>query len=193
MAIVSIAVNYTITNEGGGKYTENPADTGGPTRWGVTLKTLANYRGKLCTAEDVKALTLPEATLIYKKLYWKVIRGDDIADQATAMALFDTSVLMGPGRAAKAMQTALNYTASPKTTPLKVDGRIGPASILAINSATPKVLMGAYVNEVMDELTDIVDGNATQILFLRGWLTRIAYYRCLPYTCAPTGTTLTAK
>ncbi len=47
-----------------GGYVDHPADKGGPTNMGITLNTLARWRGHAVTAADVKALTRAEARQI---------------------------------------------------------------------------------------------------------------------------------
>lgn len=188
MADFPSALTYTLVNEGGGKYTENPNDNGGPTRWGCTLKTLSAYRGKPCTAADVKALTQQEASLIYQKLYWEVMRCAEMQQDAIAMAVFDSSVLFGPQRAGRALQVAVNIVADAKTTPLKVDGRIGPASLAALNAQPCAIVLQAFVTELEEAVTDIVHADSRQFSFLAGWLRRIGAYLVLRFVCvkAPT-------
>ena len=48
-----------------GEYTNHPDDSGGPTRWGITIPVLTRHRGRRCTAEDIKNLTKTEAEKIY--------------------------------------------------------------------------------------------------------------------------------
>ena len=43
--------------EGWDKYTNDPADRGGPTKWGITLKAWSEYHGLDLTAEDIQAIT----------------------------------------------------------------------------------------------------------------------------------------
>ena len=52
------------------------------TNWGISAPTLAAWRGKAVTKEDMKALTYPEALKIFKKNYWDAIDGDKIKDNS---------------------------------------------------------------------------------------------------------------
>ena len=63
-------------HEGG--YVNVRTDKGGPTKYGVTQRTLSNYRGAKASIEDVKLLTLSEAEAIYRQDYAKPIRYDDL-------------------------------------------------------------------------------------------------------------------
>ena len=61
-----------VEREGG--YVNHPADRGGPTKYGVTQKTLDAYRRKHPTtgfSSDVKDLLEPEAARIYAAMYWE--------------------------------------------------------------------------------------------------------------------------
>ena len=65
------------------------------TNWGISAPTLAAWRGKAVTKEDMKALTYPEALKIFKKNYWDAIDGDKIKDQNVANILYDRKVNAG--------------------------------------------------------------------------------------------------
>lgn len=56
-----------LRREGG--YVDDPNDLGGATKYGVTLQTLAAYRGKPTTKDDVRELTEDEARAIYRAQY----------------------------------------------------------------------------------------------------------------------------
>jgi lysozyme family protein len=99
------AWKHTVAVEGD-KYTNDPSDSGGPTKWGVTEKT-ARANGYTGSMED---LDEPTAKAIGKKAFWDVLRLDDVArlSDAIAMEMFDTGYNCGPGVAAKFLQRGLN-------------------------------------------------------------------------------------
>ena len=68
MADFIAAFKTVIGNEGG--YVNNSSDRGGPTNFGITMKTLQDYRKKSVTIDDVKCLKIEEAQAIYKKFFW---------------------------------------------------------------------------------------------------------------------------
>ena len=77
MAKFNLAIGKILQHEGS-RYTNHPADRGGPTKHGITLGVLKRYRKGRTTAEDVKKLTVDEAKEIYKAKYWNPIRLSEI-------------------------------------------------------------------------------------------------------------------
>lgn len=82
----------------GEKFTNDPRDPGGPTKWGVTQATLSLFLGRKASVREVANLSLETASEIYRKKYWDVIDGDHLP-RGVDMLAFDIAVNMGPGRA----------------------------------------------------------------------------------------------
>lgn len=102
-----------------GSYVNHPNDPGGPTKYGITHKTLAAHRGvKSVSAEQVKDLTLDEARDIYIKSYWGQ-SGGDLLPTGIDFLVFDMGVNAGPGTAVRILQRVLGMTAK------EVDGIVG--------------------------------------------------------------------
>lgn len=117
------ALTLMFGHEGG--YVNAKTDRGGPTKYGITHKTLAAHRGvKSVTAAQVKAMTLAEAEAIYRKSYWTQ-SGGDVLPIGLDYAVFDFGVNSGPARAAKTLQGVVGVAA---------DGKIGPATVAAVRS-----------------------------------------------------------
>ncbi len=186
----------------GSKYTNDPADPGGPTRWGITSKTLRRWRrssgypdGHQVTADDVRALERREAAEIYRVEYVERPGFDKLEEEVRPFVV-DTGVNMGPGTAARMFQTAVGAT---------VDGTIGPKTLArARRQDAGQILFelirlreDAYVRQVRAsviahelELRRIVKkattlkacrasiaavrtvGKGTKLRFLRGWIAR---------------------
>jgi lysozyme family protein len=90
-----------------GGYSDNPADSGGKTKFGITEATLraSKYAGTYISEMDIDT-----AARIYKEQYWDVMRLDEVSQLSRRIAyeLFDTGVNMGPGTAARFLQRSLN-------------------------------------------------------------------------------------
>jgi len=67
--MVESLIDDIIRREGG--FVNHPADRGGPTKYGITAKTLGNWRqlGWLATSDEVATLTESEAREIYRHRY----------------------------------------------------------------------------------------------------------------------------
>lgn len=90
------AILKTLEYEGG--YTNDAADPGGPTNWGITIADARMYWKKDATAADVKAMPRAIAVDIYRDKYWAKMNCD--ADPAGVdFATFDYGVNSGVGRA----------------------------------------------------------------------------------------------
>ncbi len=125
-------IDELIEREGG--FVSHPADRGGPTRYGIT-EAVARAHGY---AGAMNKLPRDEAAAIYRRLYWLRPRFDQVAERAPRVAaeLFDTGANMGPAVAATFLQRALTaLNRGGKDFPdLVPDGRIGPATLAALDS-----------------------------------------------------------
>lgn len=141
---LSVALRLMFGAEGG--YSNRKTDAGGPTKYGITHKTLAAHLGKpSVSAERVKALTLTEAEAIYRKSYW-VQSGGDVLPKGLDYAAFDFGVNSGPHRAVKVLQKVLG---------VEQDGWIGEKTLAAIAD---------YPNGLEQLISDYCD---TRMAFLR--------------------------
>jgi lysozyme family protein len=152
------AIELTFGHEGG--YSDNKADPGGPTKYGITLATLSAFRRKTCTAADVKALTLEEAAAILDTGYWRKIEGDKLPS-GIDFALFDYAVNSGPGQAVKTLQRIVD---TPR------DGIMGPRTLAAV-AARP---VAPLIREVCDARLAFMQGLKTWSTFGKGWSARVA-------------------
>lgn len=117
-------ITELINREGGSKYTDDPADAGGPTKYGVTQGALAKWRGHPVSADDVKNLQEPEARAIYKHNYIIEPGYDELSDPRLVEQLIDAGVNHGTGSAIKMLQRAIGVPA---------DGVMGPKTVAQAN------------------------------------------------------------
>ena len=127
-------IAFTLAAEGG--FVNDPRDPGGATNYGITLATLAAWRGPnvITTVEDVRALTPAKVTPIYHAKYWETISGDS-PNMAPGIDLmvFDMGVNAGIGTSGEILQRCLGFDGvSPGQ---EIDGAIGPHTLLAVKGA----------------------------------------------------------
>lgn len=151
-------LHIVLAWEGG--FSNNPADPGGATNFGITLATLQAHRQKKVTAEDVKAMTVEEAGAIYRKNYWDFVRGDELPP-GVDLILFDEAVNQGPGHAIKDLQHSIG---------VGVDGVFGPATLQHVEQSDPV----AIVHSIDDLRERFYRGLRTFHTFGKGWLNRLA-------------------
>lgn len=115
-----------------GRYSDNPADPGGATMWGITER-VARAHGYAGLMRD---LPRAMAVSIYTKTYVQAPGFDRVAALSAAIGeeLVDTGVNMGPGLPGPWLQRVLNVmNMRGKAWPdLVVDGQIGPATLAAL-------------------------------------------------------------
>ncbi len=162
------AFKFTMFNEGG--FSNIPEDAGGATNFGITIKTLKYYRNKPVTIDDVRSLTIQEVKEIYKKLYWLELKCDRINETAICICLFDVGVLFGVKRCSLLAQKALRECGSI----LLCDGKIGEASINALNDTSANKFIGAFYGKVSSRIKRIVAAKPTQAIFKKGWDARVS-------------------
>jgi hypothetical protein len=152
----SACLDVVLQQEGG--FSDHPEDPGGATKFGITLRTLADFREKPVTKEDVQALTRDEAKEIYRADYWNPMRCNELPRGVDLIA-FDFGVNAGPRTAIKALQRAAGVTD---------DGSIGPITLAAIRAHQPASLVARMAEERMKHYRAL----ATFETFGAGWSNR---------------------
>jgi lysozyme family protein len=113
----------------GKDYTNDPSDSGGATKWGVTedLARQDGYTG------DMRALSAARAHEVYVNQVWNRINGDDLLSLSPKCCaiLFDVAVHMGVGRAGEFLQRSLNVfnNCATRWDDITVDRGIGPITL----------------------------------------------------------------
>jgi lysozyme family protein len=144
------AIEIVLTHEG--FYSNDPADRGGATKYGVSLRFLQSLDENLgdvdrdgdVDIQDVKSLTLDQAKNLYKSQWWDKYNYSQIRDDKLATKVLDLSINMGASQAHKLLQTAVNRIGLGK---LAVDGKLGPKTWAAIDVVSSEPIMKAYADE----------------------------------------------
>jgi len=164
------ALRIVLLNEGI-VFSNNEIDTGGPTKFGITKRTLSDYRGVDCTMQDVQELKAEEAALIYNKLYWQPFDLDSLMNkQSIAVAIFDQAVNRGPAACIRSLERIFGLSPSGKMTD----------TIKKNLDMYPELeLVSTFLRDSMEQYILIVKKDARQLVFLLGWTRRI--FRLLDY------------
>ncbi len=171
MALFSKSLNAVLKHEGG--FVDDPDDRGGATNMGITQATLADWRGKDVTTEDVKALTVEEASGIYKGRYWDKMSLDLILSQPLAEAVMDFGVNAGVKTAGKALQQAANWVQKGRLRgELVEDGGIGPITLRYVNTTNERTLVLKFFEVRIRYYTSICRGRPLNRKFLYAWMRR---------------------
>ena len=178
-------ISQKITGKFEGGYANDPDDKGGETWRGIAR----NYWGKLAMWKVIDTLIpiKPKTwnrdvfTAINKKLwasdevnksvdtfyesnFWDTVNLDNITSQEVANLLFDISVNMGSGRAAKFLQLAS------KVDP---DGKIGNVTLEKANSINSKILYNEILDLRKKKYDEIIQENPKQEKFREDWYARL--------------------
>jgi lysozyme family protein len=165
----------------GNQFTNRLNDMGGPTRLGITLNTLKDARRDFdygdfdhdgdVDIDDVRLLDTPEeAALVYRKLFWEKIYGDELPAGLDYL-MFDSAVNHGPRNAGIFLQRAINRLKRPE---VAVDGFIGPKTVAAALSMSAPGLARDVIRERDIFYHKIVSRHPEQQENFRGWMNRLA-------------------
>lgn len=157
------AVNELIARHEGG-YVDDPADSGGETKYGISK---AAHPG-----EDIAAMTRERAVEIYWRDYWKPHEIDRMPGRV-GEKFFHTVVNMRPALAVTILQRALRAATGE---PLADDGVMGPKTRGALNGVTARgvteALLVAFRSEQASFYRTLAREDPSQEKFLKGWLNR---------------------
>ena len=148
------AFNRLLGFEGG--YSNDAADPGGKTRFGVTEAEARRngYEG------DMQDLPQDLARKIYKANYWDACKCESLPE-TVRYDVFDAAVNSGTGQAAKWLQAAVGA---------KPDGVIGKDTIAAVAASEPAVVRARMNGARLGFMTSLPTWSA----FGKGWARRIA-------------------
>ena len=165
-------INETIHTEG--DFINHPLDEGGPTKYGITMPTLAVSRNRdKVSIEDIKNLSYDEAFDIYDKQWMnnRWCRYDEfIGDYGLKLLVFDSAVLFSRRRAGRWLQASLNKDGAD----LVVDGLIGEKTMRAYRKnewLVEHLIQDVMVMRSMRHFRN-VKKRSDQSAFLVGWMVR---------------------
>lgn len=182
------ALAHTLKFEGG--YAHDPKDSGGETFRGISRKNWPRWEGwplidaaKMNGLKTAKALDghfQNDGSMAHLVAHFYLINfwnpwlwlGRENSSSKLWAKMFDASVNLGPGGAAKVLQRALNSLGAK----LKDDGVVGPktraALALALAEGGEEALVERVARKQGDYYRAIVARKPSQARFLTGWLRR---------------------
>lgn len=167
MANFDDALKVILIHEGGSKFTDNPNDPGGATKYGISLRFLKeqgvdiDHDGDI-DADDVKNLTEADEERLYGAFFWAPMHCDSFA-QPVASKLVDVAVNVGTRRGTILAQQAAC---------VHPDGLLGPQTIRGIIAMPPALFIENLCRMQQDFYEGIVAKNPKSAEFLEGWKVR---------------------
>jgi lysozyme family protein len=184
MAEFSDAVEFVLAAEGD-MFTNDPADSGGATRYGISLRFLREIPPERLkrygifgepTLADVEYLTRPQAILIYEWEFWVQAPFDLINHQPLCNYVFDLCVLHGMGQGIRILQRA-TWAVTGVHEWLDDDGIMGSKTVIGVNAILANhhvrdILVAAIMAERAGFCRMLAEQRPKDGKYLHGWLKR---------------------
>lgn len=170
-------ITAILEREGWPKFTNLPADRGGPTKGGITLASWREFtRNPQATAADLAAITEDQARAFYYDRHIERPGFAGIADASLRELVVDAGVHHGTVIVSQWLQQLVGVV---------VDGRVGPVTLRAVNRASPHALylrlvarrvrlFGRLVTRDKSLARARHSGFELQAIFAEGWNNRAA-------------------
>lgn len=149
-----------------GGYVCHPADPGGHTCKGVTLRTYQQHFGAHKTVNDLKNIPYGEWQEIMKSGYWDKCEADKIDNQAVAEILVDWCVNSG----------LVGLRRVQELVGAKPDGIAGPITLSLINSSDPRLLFERVKAARNQFYINLVKRDPKKKVFMPGWMNRLGLF-----------------
>lgn len=164
-------IGFIVDHFEGSEFVNDPADPGGPTRYGVTLATLQEYRRRkegnpalVLTADDVRGLTRGEAVDIGVTFIAVPSGLALILNDRLRFAALDYAYHSGPAAPIRALQTLVD---------VDVDGDFGPVSQNAVNRYPNPLQLGVLLlTQRQQFLQQLIRNNRALRTFAMDWWSR---------------------
>lgn len=157
-------IDGILEREGG--FVNRREDRGGPTKFGVTIRTLSSWRGRVATVDDIAALTAEEARAIYWSQFFARPGLRGVLDVPLRALLLDCAVNHGPGDAIRWLQRALRVA--------PVDGVLGPQTLNALDASDKRRVYLSVCAQRVRRYGDLITRQPSQAIFASGWMNRAA-------------------
>lgn len=149
------ALNFDGTPKDDLGYVNDPTDSGGETKGGISKKAFPNI--------DIKNLTLEKIVSLYHVRYWRAAHCADWP-APVALIVFDAAVQHGPITSIELLQEIAS---------VKADGQVGPITQAAVATLESGYLVTRYSLRRSRLYARIVVKNMTQSRFIEGWHNRL--------------------
>lgn len=180
---------FTAKWEGG--LSDHPADTGGLTAYGASLKFVEGIASTRSgreflrgigvhppvTRETMREEVTPErARAMFKREFWDSLHLDDFAFPV-ALTLYDAAVNCGRVQSVKLAQRGYNACVGPYGDRLDEDGKAGPLTRAALATHGTAAVVSAALDARQRFYEDLVERKPSQAVFLDGWTNRVSALR----------------
>lgn len=164
-----LAIERVLSHEGG--YINDPKDSGGETKFGISKRSYPN--------EDIASLTRERACEIYRRDFWGKLGLNELP-YPVALVVFDAAVNHGLAPAASFLQAAYNSLKVGDT--LKADGNLGPVTRLAVcawvgGDRNREQIMAREVLLERTAFYALLYKAVGYPAYIRGWLNRVRSLR----------------
>lgn len=165
MADFEQAFEWIKKAEGG--LVNDPVDPGGLTNMGITWGLFKGISLPLLNLapihENLINLTVSQAKIIYRRMFWDEMRGDLINSQKIANVIFDSYVNLGEP-ALKIAQRILS---------VKDDGVFGRITLLTLNGFREQGFLDKFEMARLNYYENLTIKNPKLKKFLQGWKNRV--------------------
>lgn len=155
------ALGFTLGHEG--DWADHPADPGGATMQGVTLRVYSAFLGRPASRVELREMPQEHRDTIYFNSYWLKASCGLMPGPIGAM-VFDMAVNHGPRRAQRFLQRALVHHGHA----LKIDGIAGARTLRALAAVPVAELIGTLTIKRLEFYTRL----RTFRSFGTGWTRR---------------------
>lgn len=176
------AHEFTARWEGG--LSDHPADRGGLTAYGASIKFVQNIAGTASGRNFLQAIGVPlpvtktvmrtltpaQVTAMFRHEFWDALHLDDLPFRHAAL-LYDAAVNTGRPQAVKFSQRGYNSCVL-HGVKLAVDGIIGPMTRKALQTTDTDKVVLAILDARRNFYEALADSKPSQRVFLNGWLNR---------------------